>query len=293
MKRRLFNLPFGPELELGPDLPIPRLVWRGLVALLTVLVLATVVAVIAAVLAHQQTGAEAWGPAPPDPVEPAVQIAGHPYRPRRGALYLTSVATMRVTALDQLIPGLLAREMPDANAEVVPLTRIYGPQVPTPQQETAQNREELAESEAASPIAAYRALGYRVSIVGGRPRLPYRTVINEPALGGGPSAGLMFALAIVNRFSDLTHGYRIAGTGTIDASGQVGPIGGARFKVVGAQRAGMQYFLVPAVWYPYTTWYGRYTSNFDEARACRCAGAMRLVPVRTLAEALSFLHHLH
>lgn len=71
----------------------------------------------------------------------------------------------------------------------------------------------------------------------------------------------MFALAVVNRFGDLTHGHKIAGTGTIDVSGQVGPMGDTSLKVSGAQRAEIEYFFVPTQRYPYTTWYGRYVSN--------------------------------
>ncbi|MDG4784656.1 PDZ domain-containing protein [Micromonospora sp. WMMD1102] len=65
---------------------------------------------------------------------------------------------------------------------------------------------------------------------------------------GGPSAGLMFALGIVDkvRSEDLTGGKIIAGTGTIDDLGQVGPIGGIPQKLVGAKNAGAKYFLVPA-----------------------------------------------
>lgn len=151
------------------------------------------------VLASQDAGAEAWGTAAPDPVAPAVRIAGHPDHPHRGALYLASVSTKRVTALDWLIPGLLAREV--ADARVVPLARLYGPHPPTAAQERAQEHRELAVGEAAAPIAAYRALGYAVPIVDGRPRLPYPTTIDDRDLAGGPSAGLMFALAVVDRLT--------------------------------------------------------------------------------------------
>ena len=65
---------------------------------------------------------------------------------------------------------------------------------------------------------------------------------------GGPSAGTMFALGIIDTLTpgDLTGGKKIAGTGTIDADGVVGPIGGIRQKLVGARRAGARYFLAPA-----------------------------------------------
>lgn len=65
---------------------------------------------------------------------------------------------------------------------------------------------------------------------------------------GGPSAGMMFALGIIDVLSpgDLTGGNKIAGTGTIDAAGDVGPIGGIRQKLWGAKHAGAEYFLAPA-----------------------------------------------
>jgi PDZ domain-containing protein len=65
---------------------------------------------------------------------------------------------------------------------------------------------------------------------------------------GGPSAGTMFALGIIDTLTPgyLNGGKRIAGTGTIDADGVVGPIGGIRQKLVGARNAGARYFLAPA-----------------------------------------------
>jgi PDZ domain-containing protein len=64
---------------------------------------------------------------------------------------------------------------------------------------------------------------------------------------GGPSAGQMFALGIIDKLTpgDLTGGKHIAGTGTITASGQVGAIGGIRQKMYGARAAGAEYFLAP------------------------------------------------
>lgn len=64
---------------------------------------------------------------------------------------------------------------------------------------------------------------------------------------GGPSAGLMFALAIVDRMTpeDLVGGERIAGTGEISDDGEVGPIGGISFKVTAAGEDGASAFLVP------------------------------------------------
>ncbi|MDH6628216.1 PDZ domain-containing protein [Streptomyces sp. LBL] len=65
---------------------------------------------------------------------------------------------------------------------------------------------------------------------------------------GGPSAGLMFALGIYDKLTpgSLTGGRFVAGTGTIDDNGKVGPIGGIEMKTVGARDKGAQYFLTPA-----------------------------------------------
>ena len=65
---------------------------------------------------------------------------------------------------------------------------------------------------------------------------------------GGPSAGTMFALGIVDRLTpqDEANGEVIAGTGTMDLTGRVGPIGGIQQKLIGARRDGAQYFLAPA-----------------------------------------------
>ena len=65
---------------------------------------------------------------------------------------------------------------------------------------------------------------------------------------GGPSAGMMFALGIIDRLTPegMTEGRHFAGTGTIDSAGNVGPIGGIAQKMVGASDAGAEFFLAPA-----------------------------------------------
>ncbi len=65
---------------------------------------------------------------------------------------------------------------------------------------------------------------------------------------GGPSGGMMFALGIYDTLTPgaLTGGSNIAGTGTIDSAGAIGPIGGIRHKLFGAKHAGAKYFLAPA-----------------------------------------------
>ena len=97
---------------------------------------------------------------------------------------------------------------------------------------------------------------------------------------GGPSAGLMYTLAVIDVLSvdDLTRGWRIAGTGTIRSDGTVGAIGGIKQKVVAAQEAGAQYVFVPL-------------SNF-EAAATVVDDDVALIAVETVDEALEFLDEL-
>lgn len=100
---------------------------------------------------------------------------------------------------------------------------------------------------------------------------------------GGPSAGLMFTMEIYNQLTpgDLTKGHRIAGTGTVDADGKVGAIGGVKHKIVAADREKAEVFFVP-------------TANYEEAkaRADKIGTAMKLVPVSTLDEALKYMEEL-
>ena len=65
---------------------------------------------------------------------------------------------------------------------------------------------------------------------------------------GGPSAGLMYSLAVVDKLTtgDLNDGKFVAGTGTITDDGKVGPIGGIAMKLIAARDAGAQYFFTPA-----------------------------------------------
>jgi len=76
---------------------------------------------------------------------------------------------------------------------------------------------------------------------------PIKVSINAGGVGG-PSAGMMFSLAVYDKLTPgaLTGGVNIAGTGTIDSAGTVGPIGGIQQKLVGARRGGATWFLAPA-----------------------------------------------
>ncbi|MGH2698985.1 MAG: YlbL family protein [Actinomycetota bacterium] len=93
---------------------------------------------------------------------------------------------------------------------------------------------------------------------------------------GGPSAGLMFTLALYDQLTpdDLTGGREIAGTGTIGCGGEVGAIGGIEQKVAGAEAEGAEVFLAPA-------------GNYDAAVAA--ADHIRVVEVADFNDALHYL----
>jgi PDZ domain-containing protein len=112
--------------------------------------------------------------------------------------------------------------------------------------------------------------------------------INTGAIDG-PSAGLMFAVDIVDRLTGgtLAQGYRIAGTGTLTANGVVGQIGGITHKVVAAAAAGVQYFFSPADVAP-----GDTNTAHAEAEVRKLGLHIRVVPVRSLAQAIAFLRRL-
>ena len=94
---------------------------------------------------------------------------------------------------------------------------------------------------------------------------------------GGPSAGMMFTLGLIDKLTptDLTGGRFVAGTGTIEDNGSVGPIGGIALKIIAARDAGAQYFLTPK-------------DNCAEAAKDTPSG-LRLVKVNSLNDALAAL----
>jgi Lon-like protease len=107
-------------------------------------------------------------------------------------------------------------------------------------------------------------------------RFPFTVRISVGDIGG-PSAGMMFALGIIDKLSplNLTGGKFIAGTGEITAAGQVQPIGGIQQKMAGARNAGATVFLTPA-------------GNCADTAGAVPAG-LRVVKVSTLSQAISEL----
>ena len=106
---------------------------------------------------------------------------------------------------------------------------------------------------------------------------------------GGPSAGLMMSLEIYNQLTegDLTKGYQIAGTGTINAEGIVGPIGGISQKIVAADKEGIDIFFAPNE-------KGDQASNYNEALETgkKIGTDMEIIPVDTFDEAIEYLNNL-
>jgi PDZ domain-containing protein len=119
-------------------------------------------------------------------------------------------------------------------------------------------------------------VGYLGVSMAERADVPFEVAITLEDVGG-PSAGMMFALGVIDKLTpgELTGGRVVAGTGTIDSQGAVGTIGGARYKVAAARDAGAEVFLVPR-------------GNCTDAQLGR-PGAMRLVPVDTLRDAVAAL----
>lgn len=108
---------------------------------------------------------------------------------------------------------------------------------------------------------------------------PFPISIVTQKIEGGPSAGLMFTLTVYNLLSkeDLTGGRKIAGTGTINLDGTVGPIGGVKQKIFAAEGVGAKYFLCPV-------------DNY--ADAVSVAKSIKVVKIATVEQAISFLRSL-
>ena len=94
---------------------------------------------------------------------------------------------------------------------------------------------------------------------------------------GGPSAGLMMALNVYNSLieNDITNGIKVAGTGTIEIDGSVGPVGGVKQKVIAAKNAGASLILVP-------------TANFNDIKSY-IDDDTNIIPVDTFKQALEVI----
>ncbi len=119
-------------------------------------------------------------------------------------------------------------------------------------------------------------LGILVETIANDITLPFPVTLEQTQIGG-PSAGMMIALTTYDLVSDedLAAGRVIAGTGTLDLEGRVGPIGGIEEKVVAAEQAGATVFLSPA--------------SQAEAAATAAGPRIRVIPVDTVEGAIRSL----
>lgn len=198
-----------------------------------------------------------------------VEAAARPAGGDAGELLMTTIAATSpddTVRLPEVAGGWLA-----GDRAVMPLDAVY-PVGDDLEEIRRHNRAEMTESQSAAVTAALRQLGTDEDEVDVELRL-------EDV--GGPSAGLLFALGVVEKLDGdgaggtLTGGRTIAGTGTIAANGEVGPVGGVALKTQAAARDGATVFLVPA-------------AECADARAERPEG-LRLVPVTTLEGTLESL----
>ena len=122
-------------------------------------------------------------------------------------------------------------------------------------------------------------LGIQIEPAGFDYHPPFPVSIETDKISGGPSAGLIFTLTVYNSLisQDLTGGRRIAGTGTINLDGSVGPIGGVKQKIFAAEAVGASYFLCPV-------------DNY--ADAVSVAKSLKVVKIATVQQAIDFLRSL-
>lgn len=117
----------------------------------------------------------------------------------------------------------------------------------------------------------------------------------DPGNIGGPSGGLMFSLQIYSQLTgdNITHGQKIAGTGTINPDGSVGEIGGIDKKIIAAKKAGATIFFAPYVkpTKELLKYEPNHLTNYQQAKktAKKYAPNMKIVPVKSFDQALAYL----
>ncbi|MCW7987117.1 hypothetical protein XF35_18000 [Streptomyces platensis subsp. clarensis] len=204
-----------------------------------------------------------------DKGKPVITITGAETRKTSGQLRMTSIVATGPEA-DVHLPDLVKGWFRTDEA-VMPREAVY-PVGENTEEIAEHNAQQMRKSQDTATSAALGQLGRSTKDI---------EVQLSLADVGGPSAGLMFALGIVDKLDgdgaghDLTGGRTIAGTGTITAGGKVGAVGGVPLKTQAARRDGATVFLVPR-------------KECADARAELPKG-MRLVPVSTLDGAVDAL----
>jgi PDZ domain-containing protein len=201
--------------------------------------------------------------------DPVITITGAETRRTSGQLRMTTIEATGPSArvgLDDVLDGWFRTDQ-----AVMPRDAVY-PSGDTVEEIQEYNEAEMKESQDTATEAALAYLGEDSGDIKVTLRL---------ADVGGPSAGLLFSLGVIDKLDgdgsggDLTGGRVIAGTGTIDTSGKVGAVGGVTLKTQAAHRDGATVFLVPE-------------AECADAEAELPEG-MRLIPVTTLKGAVGSL----
>lgn len=201
--------------------------------------------------------------------EPVITVTGADTRDTSGELRMTTIAATGPDAeigLGEIVDGWFRTDR-----AVMPRDSVY-PVGDSTEAIEKHNAAEMRKSQHTATVAALAHLGRPPGQVDVKLRL---------ADVGGPSAGLMFSLGIVDKLDgdgrggDLTGGRTVAGTGTITADGDVGPVGGVPLKTLAAERDGASVFLVPE-------------KECADAKSELPEG-LRLIPVETLAGAVDAL----
>jgi PDZ domain-containing protein len=200
---------------------------------------------------------------------PVITVSGAPTRDTTGQLRMTTIeATNPDThvSLGDVLDAWFATDQ-----AVMPRDAVY-PSGQSVKEIEQYNTEQMQESQDDATTAALNYLGLSDKDI---------KVTLKLADVGGPSAGLLFTLGIIDKIEgdgsggDLTGGRTIAGTGTIDANGEVGAVGGVALKTQAARRDGATVFLVPK-------------DECSDAKSELPKG-LRLIPVTTLKGAVNAL----
>lgn len=201
-----------------------------------------------------------------------ITVSGVPVRATEGQLRMTTI--LATGPSEDIDLGEVADAWFRTDRAVLPRESVY-PSGKSDKEIEERNLGQMKESQDAASLAA---LGYlKLDPKKVKVRLHLADV-------GGPSAGLLFSLGIVDKISgdgdggDLTGGRTVAGTGTITPDGKVGAVGGVSLKTQAAARDGATVFLVPK-------------DECSQARAELPKG-LRLVPVTALSDAVSSLRAL-
>ncbi|MEU1253856.1 S16 family serine protease [Streptomyces chartreusis] len=201
--------------------------------------------------------------------EQVITISGAPTRDTTGELRMT---TIEATSPDTDVSlGDVVDAWFSTDKAVMPRDSVY-PSGRSTREIEQFNTEQMRESQGDATEAALNYLDLNDKDV---------KVTLKLADVGGPSAGLLFSLGIIDKLNgdgtggDLTGGRTIAGTGTIDPAGKVGAVGGVSLKTQAASRDGATVFLVPK-------------AECGDAKAELPKG-LRLVPVTTLKGAVNAL----